>query len=106
VTNLTAAGATLTAIFGATAVTSFVKSANVDGFTVMSLLVGGAAVTGPVVYGAFAKQPSDGDNGPVGSRFGLMLASLVALFAAYGLLADLGLLVSNSIANEADLILV
>ena len=35
----------------------------------------------------------------------LMLASLVTLFAAYGLLADLGLLVSNSIANEPDLIL-
>jgi hypothetical protein len=106
VTNLTAAGATLTAIFSATAVASFVKGVNIDGFTVMSLLFGGAAVMGPVVYGAFAKEPSDGTDGPVGSRFGLMLASLVTLFAAFGLLADLGLLVSNSVAKEPDPVLV
>lgn len=102
VTNLTAVGAAVTSIFSATAIASFVKGINLDGFTVMSLLFGGAAAMGPLVYGACAKEASSGNDGPVGSRLGVLLASLVTLFAAFGLLADLGLLVSNSIAKEPD----
>lgn len=132
VTNLTALGTVLTGVFTQSAISSFVPNVNKDGFTIMSLLFGGAALMGPVVYGAFASKTSvpaapapagvppparapagsapaggpSASKGPAGTRAGLLLTDLVTLFATYGLLADIGLLVSNSVATRLDQVLV
>jgi len=102
VTNLTAVGTVLTGIFTQSAISTFVPGVERDGFTVMSLLFGGAAVMGPVVYGAFARRPLPGATTPTGTRLGFLAASVVTLFAAFGLLSDLGLLMSDSVATAAE----
>ncbi len=136
VTNLTTLGAILSGIFTQTAISSFLKGVDPNGFTVMSMLFGGIAVMAPVVYGAFlSAEPNKADtlivaeNGlsartegaphntpgsheagtdatPVGTLAGLLAAALVASFATFGLLANVGLLVSNSIATGPDKFLI
>ena len=102
VTNITALGGTLTGVFSATALSSFFNSTNTDGFTVLSLIFGGVTVLAPVVYGALAKAPTAGSSAPTGSRGGLVLASATTLFAAFGLMADIGLLVSYTIGTSVE----
>jgi len=73
---------------------------------VVGLLFGGIAAIGPVIYGAFAETPTAGTSSPTGTRGGLMLASLGTLFASFGLMADIGQLVSYGAGTtlEKDLV--
>jgi hypothetical protein len=102
VTNVTAVGTALTAVFSATAISTFLGNTDSDGFTVVSLLLGGVVVMGPVVYGAFSKKPKNATSAPNGSRVGLLLANLVTLLATFGLMAEIGHLVSYSTAQRVD----
>jgi hypothetical protein len=102
VTNITALGGTLTAVFSATAIASFFKSTNTDGFTVLSLFFGGATVMGPVIYGALSSRPTVGTSSPTGTRAGAIVACFVTLFAAFGLMADIGQLVSYTIGTTVE----
>lgn len=102
VTNITALGGTLTAVFSATAIASFFNTTNTDGFTVLSLFFGGATVMGPVVYGALATKPTVGTSSPTGTRAGAIVACFVTLFAAFGLMADIGQLVSYTVGTTAE----
>jgi hypothetical protein len=106
VTNLTALGGTLTAVFSATALGSFFHNTNTDGFTVVSLLFGGATIMGPLVYGAFSCKPTSSTSQPTGTRAGAVLASVVTLFAVFGLLANVGQLISYTIATSTEKVLV
>jgi hypothetical protein len=104
-TNITAVGAVLSAVFTQTAVTHYlVTGTDQNGFVVMSILLGGAAALGPLVFAALAKRPNDSaaDITPAGSRGGLFVGNFVTLFSAFGLLALAGLLASDTIATVTE----
>lgn len=110
VTNLTALGTVLTAIFTQSSATDFlVNSPDKDGFTVMSLLFGGAAVMAPIIYGTFPPlecKGGIGDAPPTGSRQGLLLATMATLFATFGLLSNIGLFVSDTRSTFTEQVLI
>jgi hypothetical protein len=108
-TNITAVGSVLTAVFTQSAVTHYlVTGTDQNGFVVMSVLLGGAAALGPLAFAAFAKRPADaaGEIAPAGTRAGLLVGNVVTLFSTFGLLALAGLMASDTTATSTEKALV
>jgi hypothetical protein len=102
VTNLAAVGSALTALITSSSISTFITGVRTAWFAVVSLMLGGSAVMAPVVFGLFAKTPSTVSHTPVGTRTGLVLASVVSLTAAFGLMAVIGQVMSYSIESATQ----
>ncbi len=105
-TNITAVGALLGTILGATGfVAEAVPWVSTGRFTGLSLLFGGAVLLAPLLYVAFGTRMDIGGWKTFGTRLGLLVAGLVTLTAVIGGLASLALLVVFSDAPPVEVIL-
>lgn len=105
-TNITAIGALLGTILGATGfLAEAVPWVSTGRFTGLSLLFGGAVLLAPLLYVAFGTRMDIGGRKTFGTRFGLLLAGVVTLTAVIGGLASLAILVVFSDAPPVETIL-
>ncbi|HEY5266179.1 MAG TPA: hypothetical protein VIJ40_05135 [Acidimicrobiales bacterium] len=110
-TNLTVVGAVLGTVTSSTtffptpaasASTNFASSPH-DTFMALAIFFGGAAALSPLIYATFAKKPDYKYPGQVeGSVIGLLVASMVTLFATVGELAAVTMIIAVSTATVGE----
>lgn len=95
-TNIAGAGAILTAIAAAAGSSNFLQdiapSFSIDNLTALVILLGGAAALSPLAYSALAPGQS-GAGAMAGTVLGLALASFLTLFAVFGQLAIIAVII-------------
>lgn len=105
-TNVTAVGALLGVTTSSTTfLASVVPNSPLTSpvFIALGIFFGGAVGLSPLVYASFAKRPDPKHSGVVvGTVVGLLISTTITLFATFGELATVAVLVNESIATTGE----